>query len=263
MEIINLLSQVIEVTGRIHQIEVKDWMHVYSLRWAIYEALQTLLDACSMIIAELELRKPSSYSEIADILAEAKLLNGNEASRLKSIVKIRNRVAHTYRRLDLDELKQYGNEAIYSRDLALKLMDGVRVRNIDPPRILDALTPIFRKWSILLVYLFGSRARKLESRESDWDIAILPSGELETKDLDRLQIEIAEILKVNEDKIDITLLNKADLHLKFRIVKEGIAIYQAKPELKTKFEAETLIEYLDARGIYEIYLKRILKRGIK
>ncbi|MEM1547111.1 MAG: hypothetical protein QXY40_09050 [Candidatus Methanomethylicia archaeon] len=46
--------------------------------------LQTLLDACSMIIAELELRKPSSYSEVADILTETKLLNGNEASKLKS-----------------------------------------------------------------------------------------------------------------------------------------------------------------------------------
>ncbi|MEM2718867.1 MAG: HepT-like ribonuclease domain-containing protein, partial [Candidatus Bathyarchaeia archaeon] len=101
MEIINLLSQVVEVAVRIRDIEPKDWLHVYSLRWAIYEALKTLLDACSMIIAELGLRKPSSYAEIV----ESGFLNSQEAYRLKNMARIRNRVAHTYRLLDPEELK--------------------------------------------------------------------------------------------------------------------------------------------------------------
>ncbi|MEM2370710.1 MAG: HepT-like ribonuclease domain-containing protein [Candidatus Bathyarchaeia archaeon] len=259
MEVISLLSQVVEVAGKIQSIEPKDWLHVYSLRWAVYEALQTMLDACSMIIAGLGLRKPSSYTELADIIAEAGLLSSDEAAKLKSMAKIRNRIAHTYRRLDLDELKTYGNEVAGSLNLALKLIEEVRKRNIDPPtKPLETLTPIFENWNVALTYLFGSRAKGLETESSDWDIALLFDEEPE--EMDRLQAEIAKAIGVSEDKIDLIRLSKADLHLKFRIIKEGKVLYESKPGIRAKFEAQTLIEYLDARGMYEVYLNRLLKK---
>lgn len=258
MEIVNLLSQVVEVAGRIRNIEPKDWLHVYSLRWAIYEALQTLLDACSMIIAELGLRKPSSYTEIADILAEGGLLSSLEASRLKDLARIRNRVAHTYRRLNPNELKVYGNEAVNSKDLALTLIEKTRERSIDPPQTLKTLTPIFKRRNVMLAYLFGSRAKGLETEGSDWDIAVL-FGE-KPSDIGELQAEIAETLGVSEDRIDLVELEGADLHLKFRVIREGKVLYEAETGVRARFEAKVLIEYLDARGIYEVYLNRLLKR---
>jgi len=260
LEIINLLSQVVEVAGRISYIEPKDWIHVYSLRWAVYETLQTLLDACAMIIAELGLRKPSSYTEIADILAEAGLLDGLEATRLKNMARIRNRVAHTYRRLDSEELKAYGNEAVYSKDMALKLIEEIRKRGIDPPQILEGLIQIFKRRGVALAYLFGSRARGLETESSDWDIAMLFSEK--TRDASGLQTEIAKALGVNEEKIDLIELEEADLHLKFRVIREGKVLYEAEPGLRARFEAHVLIEYLDARGMYEIYLSRLLKKRV-
>ncbi|RLF13686.1 MAG: hypothetical protein DRJ97_07615 [Thermoprotei archaeon] len=261
METINLLSQVVEVAGRIHQIEPRDWMSTYSLRWAIYEALQTLLDSCSMMTAELGLRKPSSYAELADILAEAGVLGSEEASKLKALARVRNRVAHTYRRLGLEELKGYGDEAAKSKDLALKLMEEARKRGVDPPSSLtEALTPLFRRWRVSLAYLFGSRAKGVEAEDSDWDIAVL--FEEEPTALDELQVEVAKALKVAEDKVDLVTLNDADLHLKFKVIKEGRLLYESKPKLKAKFESQVLIEYLDARGMYEIYLNKLLKNKI-
>lgn len=50
------------------------------------------------------------------------------------MARIRNRVAHTYRRLDPEELKAYGSEAALSKDLALKLIEEARKRSVDPPK---------------------------------------------------------------------------------------------------------------------------------
>ena len=63
-----------------------------------------------------------------------------------------------------------------------------------------------------------------------------------------------------EDKVDLVSLRSADLHLRFRVIKEGLAVYEAKPGLRAGFEASTLVEYLDARGMYEVYLRRLLRQ---
>jgi len=260
LEVVNLLSQVVEAAGRIRQIEPRDWMSMYSLRWAIYEALQTLLDACSMMVAELGLRKPSSYAELADVLAEAGVLSGGEASALKSLAMVRNGIAHTYRKVSLEELKGYGDEAAGSKDLAIKLMGEARSRGVDPPLgLAEALAHVFKERRVLLAYLFGSRARGVEAEGSDLDIALL--FEEEPARLDEVQVEVARALKVAEDKVDLTSLNKADVHLRFRVIKEGRAIFEARPGVRARFEADVLIEYLDARGLYEIYLNRLLQKA--
>ena len=63
-----------------------------------------------------------------------------------------------------------------------------------------------------------------------------------------------------EDKVDLVSLRSADLHLRFKVIKEGFVVYEAKPGLRARLESSTLIEYLDARGMYEVYLRRLLKQ---
>lgn len=109
-----------------------------------------------------------------------------------------------------------------------------------------------------LAYLFGSRAKGIETESSDWDIAVLFSGK--PKDTGGLQAEIADF-RVSEDKIDLIELEKADLHLKFRVIRDGKLLYETDSRLRAKFEAQILTEYLDARGMYEIYLNRLIKKG--
>ncbi|MEM3591158.1 MAG: nucleotidyltransferase domain-containing protein [Candidatus Bathyarchaeia archaeon] len=126
---------------------------------------------------------------------------------------------------------------------------------------LEALTQIFKRRNMALAYLFGSRAKGLETEDSDWDIAVLFSEK--PSDIGGpggLQEEIAGALGVSEDKIDLIELEAADLHLKFRVIKEGKVLYETEPGVRAKFEAQVLIEYLDARGMYELYLSRLLKK---
>lgn len=80
MEIINLLSQVIEVTGRIHQIKVKDWIHVYSLRWA-----NKLPFKATVILIGSYARGDFNLWSDVDILLISESLSGNPIERLKAL----------------------------------------------------------------------------------------------------------------------------------------------------------------------------------
>ncbi|MEM3591159.1 MAG: HepT-like ribonuclease domain-containing protein [Candidatus Bathyarchaeia archaeon] len=80
------------------------------------------------------IKNQTVYPSASFILAESGFLNSQEAYRLKNMARIRNRVAHTYRRLDPEELKAYGSEAALSKDLALKLIEEARKRSVDPPK---------------------------------------------------------------------------------------------------------------------------------
>jgi len=80
-----------------------------------------------------------------------------------------------------------------------------------------------RDENVLLAYLFGSTARGTRQPISDVDIAVL----LRDNSLER-QADIlwrtAKAFHVPEDKIDIVDLSRADLHLKYNILREGIKL---------------------------------------
>jgi len=77
--------------------------------------------------------------------------------------------------------------------------------------------------NVLLAYLFGSTARGASQPISDVDIAVLLKDNSLEKQADILW-RTAKILHVPEDKIDIVDLGRADLHLKYNILREGIKL---------------------------------------
>ena len=71
---------------------------------AMLVAIQAAIDAASHIIAENRLRKPSSYREGFEVLAEGALLPKDMAQELADLAGFRNVLVHIYWRLNLDEV---------------------------------------------------------------------------------------------------------------------------------------------------------------
>jgi len=90
--------------------------------------------------------------------------------------------------------------------------------------IIDGLKRAFDgNENILLAYLYGSRARGRGSHPSDYDVAVLMKERSLAAFADVI-FAVSKAFKVNEDKIDVLDLARAPLHLKAKVLAEGIKI---------------------------------------
>jgi predicted nucleotidyltransferase len=100
--------------------------------------------------------------------------------------------------------------------------------------------------SILMIYLFGSQVKGNTNKYSDIDIAILFDNEVKEHEYTDKQIDIAANLsKILNREIDVIILNRASLFLKYHVLKEGIKIYEHPDRSEHNFEARSIMEYLD------------------
>lgn len=77
--------------------------------------------------------------------------------------------------------------------------------------------------NVLLAYLFGSRVRGKASPISDYDVAVLlRDGSLQA--FADVLLSISRALGVCEDRVDILDLSKASLHLKVKVLSEGVKV---------------------------------------
>lgn len=97
--------------------------------------------------------------------------------------------------------------------------------------------------SVRFAYVFGSRANDTAGPLSDLDVAVYLSP-----DLDYFTHRLRLLEKLNRllgtDAIDLVILNEAPLLLSHRIVRDGYIIKDHR-EVRVRFEARTLNEYLD------------------
>lgn len=100
--------------------------------------------------------------------------------------------------------------------------------------------------SILAIFLFGSQVKGKTNRYSDIDIGILFDDEVKVQDYTDKQIEFANNLTTALNReVDIIILNRASLFLKYLVLKEGLKIYEHPNRIDHSFEARSIIEYLD------------------
>ena len=82
--------------------------------------------------------------------------------------------------------------------------------------------------NITFALLFGSRAKGINQAESDWDFAIWFENQsdvmLHFLEKEELRQQLANLLKINSDKVDIVDLQTASLSLSSSIVEEGIVL---------------------------------------
>ncbi|MFH0798593.1 MAG: DUF86 domain-containing protein [Pseudomonadota bacterium] len=70
----------------------------------LHLSIECLLDIGNHVISDRKLRKPETYGEIFDVLAEEGIISKTLLRRLDGMAAFRNLLVHDYVRLDLDHV---------------------------------------------------------------------------------------------------------------------------------------------------------------
>ncbi len=99
---------------------------------------------------------------------------------------------------------------------------------------------------ILCVYLFGSHVRGTAHRDSDVDLAILFSDNVDPMEYtDRSLDLMRSITALVATETDIIVLNRASTYVKFHVVQKGIKLFDRRDALNRRFEGRAMVEYYD------------------
>ena len=261
MEIRGVLAEAASGIRRARSIEPRSWLELSALRWELYAVLQNVLDAMAMMVADLSLRKPSTYAGLGAALREAGLLSEEHYELVRGVAAARNVLAHAYRRMDRGDLRRLA-EGLLPRvaDPIDALARIAEERGLDPPNPSGQLFRVFERHGVVLAYLFGSRARGTARRGSDYDFAVLfARDDVSVEEEIALALGLAEALGVPSDKVDVVALNRADPELIARVLKEGKLLYARSEDERRRWERGTLLELLRLSDLTAVYAARALK----
>jgi uncharacterized protein YutE (UPF0331/DUF86 family)/predicted nucleotidyltransferase len=271
MEIRSIISYIYEETSNLEKLmreEIDDIIRENALRWLSYSISQSILDLFSTLVAELGLRKPPTYAEIAKPLLERGLIDNLLYNDIARIARFRNRIAHTYRKISLKELLEETRWLMRKTpEILNKIIYIIESENIDPAEsVIEDLRRILRnigdeKDFIIAFILFGSRARGDHREDSDLDIAVLSKRSLDEDEIFKLSKEISDKLNFPIDKIDLVDLSRASNELIYKILRDGIPLYVRDYESYRRWVVHEYIRILDEEeGFLETYYRRIKRK---
>ncbi len=135
---------------------------------------------------------------------------------------------------------------------------------IEPKLEIDpiSLTQLCRQHDLVLVVLFGSRAKGVARPESDSDIGVLRrQGLLTSLQFNDLFSGLSEILPFRE--IDLVDLRRAPPLLKYGVAHYGKILYEDEPGRFNLFHVSAWKLYLDdcltLRNLDAVYIQRFLQ----
>ncbi len=118
---------------------------------------------------------------------------------------------------------------------------------------LSEAASLLKSYGVEVAYLFGSRARGEESALSDVDIGVLFGEEIPAADRFARRLQLASRLcgVFGVRRVDVVDLEDAPPALGFRVIKQGVVIMCTNERRRVRYEARTLIEYIDFKPIAE------------
>ncbi|MFY9340894.1 MAG: nucleotidyltransferase domain-containing protein [Planctomycetota bacterium] len=133
----------------------------------------------------------------------------------------------------------------------------------------DSIVPVLRQYfashprRLVAAYLFGSVARGDERNDSDVDIGVVFGchRQLELADLDRcadMQDELAGLLR---REVDVVALDAASPDLQFRVLRDGVLLFEGDREARVEFEIHVRNEYFDLLPYLTRYREAVLRRA--
>ena len=97
-----------------------------------------------------------------------------------------------------------------------------------------------------LLMLFGSRARRDSHPESDWDFAYIATDAFDPAAF------IGSIAgTVGSDRIDLVDLNRAGGLIRYRVARDGRAVFEAQPGFADRFQLEAVRFWCDAASVLQ------------
>jgi len=124
----------------------------------------------------------------------------------------------------------------------------------------EGLITFFRSEKrVLVAYLFGSHAKKIQTPQSDIDIAVLLS-ETPQKLLEYYLHFMNKLSEILGNNVDLIILNTSPPLLKYQVIKYGKIVYSRNEEARVAFEARAQSEYLDFSRAIARYDKCLMKQ---
>jgi len=107
---------------------------------------------------------------------------------------------------------------------------------------------------ILVAYLYGSRVKGYERKESDIDVGLLLKENFEAEALypARIAREIKEKCGLDQE-VDVRILNKRPYRFLHQVIREGEVILSTDERERVKFETSIIDGYIDFKPFYEQY----------
>ena len=107
---------------------------------------------------------------------------------------------------------------------------------------------------IIFAVLFGSVAKGLMTKLSDFDIAIYSKEKLSNEEIMNLIYAIASELNINEERVDLVILDRySPYELRFKVFRDGLPIIIRDLEVYKKYRDESISFYLD----FKVFKKKL------
>lgn len=107
------------------------------------------------------------------------------------------------------------------------------------------------KDKVVVVYLFGSCHSGKITPLSDIDIAVLFDESLNKEEIETMESQIyIKLTKVfGTDEVDLIVLNRAPLSIKFGVLRDKEIIYYSNKEKVVDFQCGVISEYMDFKPV--------------
>jgi predicted nucleotidyltransferase len=123
-----------------------------------------------------------------------------------------------------------------------------------PKGFISQISPVLIQYDVNSVYLFGSRVDGTASLDSDYDLGILLRHFNQERHTTLFACELeADLRHAARIPIDVVLLQRAPVILKYTIIAEGQVIYCVDSDYRTDFEDIVIRDYLDFRPFLDMY----------
>lgn len=88
-------------------------------------AIQSVIDSCNIIVADMKYQLPNSFKKTADILCENRWISPEMAATIKQMIGFRNLIVHEHKEIDRQILIRAATQGI--KDL-YEFMDAISER---------------------------------------------------------------------------------------------------------------------------------------
>ncbi len=79
----------------------------WSLRYGLLESIQIIIDIACHIVGKYNLGNPNSYGNCVELLVKFNYIDESLGKNIRSMIKLRNLLAHEYTLIDVKKLSSY------------------------------------------------------------------------------------------------------------------------------------------------------------